>query len=427
MNIENLILTKITQSGNMADVLNANVRSEFFHGKKSRKLWDWAYDYWVTHGKVPTIQAATRQDPTYDWADDVSGEPMSALIEELRTHHLHLLTQAGLAEAVALFDNADNDPREAIQAVNRLMATVNIDLAASDVERMSDYLANIVKMVLDGDSVHMAGIPTGFSFLDSQLGGMHAEQLLTLIGLPKRGKSTILLYIAMVAAARGYRVGLISFEMSNLEQKQRQICLGAGVSLTAIQRGSLTDIDRRKILDWEETMDDILRQTGGELILVHDMGSVTTVGGVTAKVEQLGLDLVIVDGVYMMQDEQGEKPNSSQALTNITRGFKRMCQRQKIPCLISTQASMFRSTKKGVNGMEAVMYSQSFVQDSDVIMAIDRPDLKKHNAIIKLLAARNAMGIEVDITVDLDHGVIRENGLVLDTGEIPDNGEDFDD
>jgi hypothetical protein len=423
MSIEHII-TKLLDTGDVATALNANIHAEFFHATRARKLWEWIYEYWVKHGEGPGLKAAKRQDPTFDF--DETDEPMSALVDELRQHHLYLLTQDGLAEAVAKFDNAEGDPAPAIQQLNKLMSIVNVDRAAADVERMSSYLSDYIEMVLNGDALHTTGIPSGFEFIDRQLGGYHPEQLITIIGLPKRGKSTIALYSAMIDSLLGYRAGVISFEMSNAENKARQLSLGAHVNLNRIQRGQLTDIEKQRIIDWEAQVDEVMRETGGELILVHDLSSVTTVGGVAAKVEQLGLDIVYVDGVYMMQDELGEKQGSPQALTNITRGLKRMVQRAKIPCFCTTQASMFRTNKKSGTAMDSIMYTQSFAQDSDVIMGIDKPDLKKTQSIIKVIAARNAVGIEVDITVDLDHGVIKENGLVMEAGEIEEDG-DYDD
>jgi replicative DNA helicase len=73
----------------------------------------------------------------------------------------------------------------------------------------------------------------------------------------------------------------------------------------------------------------------------------------------------------MMQSELPRvEPGSAQAITSISRGLKRLAQHSKIPIVVTTQASQTRS--KGGLHMGSAMYSQSWAQDADILLGVER-------------------------------------------------------
>ena len=120
----------------------------------------------------------------------------------------------------------------------------------------------------------------------------------------------------MQAHAQGERVLFVGHEMSNEEQKQRRLSLGADINLNVIKEGlrdspQAAHVERklRPFIDEAETYD-------GELYLVHDNNPFLS--GIAAKVEQYNPTVVVVDGLYLMHDDNGEPDGSPQALTNIS-------------------------------------------------------------------------------------------------------------
>jgi replicative DNA helicase len=196
----------------------------------------------------------------------------------------------------------------------------------------------------------------------------------------------------------------MTFEMSNHEEQQRYLSLGAGINLNHILRNGLTASDRDKAQDfWEEISE------ATDLTFIHDTTSTTTVGGIAAKIEQIpGLEFIIIDGAYLMEDENGEDPGSSRALTNITRSLKRLAQKKKITIILTTQALISRTSKKNGTQLASIGYTSSFAQDSDAIIGLDRDDLTVPTAKLKIIAARNALGVEAELIFDYTQGVIEE-------------------
>src|SRR5690606_22917333 len=152
------------------------------------------------------------------------------------------------------------------------------------------------------------------------------------------------------------------------EQQERLDAMRAGISHTRLRNGTL------KPAEWQRLERSIASMANlPSFHLTADAQSVMTLTGLRAKIEALDPDIVFVDGVYMMLDEQGEPSGSPQALTNITRGMKRMAQQLRLPIVISTQALESKMAGKKLSTY-SVGYSSSFVQDSDAVIGVENTE-----------------------------------------------------
>jgi replicative DNA helicase len=130
-----------------------------------------------------------------------------------------------------------------------------------------------------------------------------------------------------------------------------------------------------------------------------------TVGALASKLQQKRPGLLIVDGVYLMDDENGEAKGSPQAITNITRSLKRLSQRFDIPIICTTQVLAWKlgNKKSRQVSSDSIGYSSSFVQDSDLVLGVESdPDID-NQSIIRVILARSAPKGEVRIKWDWEH------------------------
>lgn len=422
---ENLLISRIIADGDLTLPLDASLGSRYFGDPAAMEAWIWINSYRSEYAVVPDLAAFRRRFPTFD-IDLTPTEPMVALIDEVFANYKKRLATEGLAEAVEHFQ-ATNDVDTTLPVLQTMMSTIAADTSRSDVQLATNVLGPLVVKYVNAEENEMPGIPTGFKLIDDALGGLQDEQLVTIIGLPKRMKSSYLLAMAMNAMHCGYRVGVVSFEMSNTEQQARWLSLGAGVPLTPMQRGLLSESQINRLHQYEQ---DITEGEGiGEIIFVHDVAGASTVSGLMAKNEQHRFDALFVDGLYLMEDEHGETKGSSQALTNITRGVKRFAQVAKIPIVCTTQALASRTSRARGIEMESIAYTSSFAQDSDVLIGIDRLDMQQPVSKLKVVAARNALGVECEVAIDYAKGVIEDRGYVTSdfgkgSGGMPEYGDD---
>jgi replicative DNA helicase len=365
-------------------------------------VWEWIVEHWKSYSAVPTAQALKADFPTYKLLK--SDDTLLFLIDEMRVRRRYSMLQDTVFEAAELMD--DRKVEEALRAMSVGMTGLQIE-TASNVDtnvvetwetRMAEYreLRN-----LEGG---LRGIPCGFPSIDYALSGLQKGQLITFVGLPKSGKSTMAMVMALAAHNYGETVPLfLGFEMSNAEQEARHDAMLAKIDHHKLLTGKLTDKEM-------DALELALRRRKSmhPFYLSSDVSSSSTVSGVTAKLEQYHPDILIVDGVYMMVDEITGEQNTPQALTNITRSLKRMAQTANIPVVITTQALSWKvSRKKGLTS-DGIGYSSSFLQDSDAVLGVESvegaEDLKK----VSVLDARSAPRMAILIRWDWSTGEFSE-------------------
>jgi hypothetical protein len=137
-----------------------------------------------------------------------------------------------------------------------------------------------------------------------------------------------------------------------------------------------------------------------------------TVSALAAKIEQTKPDIVFVDGVYLMLDEVSGEMNTPQAITNITRGMKRLAQRINKPIVITTQTLLWKM-RAGKVTADSIGYSSSFFQDSDVILGLEPIDEDEELRNLKVVASRNCGPTETALTWRWETGCFHDEDEVF--------------
>ena len=195
-----------------------------------------------------------------------------------------------------------------------------------------------------------------------------------------------------------------SFEMSNIEQQHRHDAMRAHVAHSRLVRGTLNLDEERRYKETLERMETMPK------FYLTDSTSAMTVAGLAAKIEKIKPDIVFVDGVYLMVDEASGESNTPQALTSITRNLKRLAQKANIPIVVSTQVLLWKMKKRQVSA-DAIGYSSSFFQDSDVILGLQKQDEEDDSSReLRIVASRNSGPATSDLLWDWEEGKFEEYG-----------------
>lgn len=107
------------------------------------------------------------------------------------------------------------------------------------------------------------------------------------------------------------------------------------------------------------------------------LDTATSVMNVSALVDKYDPDLVVIDSVYLMEDDQGAKDDWLR-VAHITRDLKKLANRCNRPILINTQADKNSSKKVGPE-LDSIMYTQAIGQDSDNIIALYRDEVMRND------------------------------------------------
>ena len=402
---EHLLISKVIQTKDLTVALKSGVKEDHFT-KEWSKVWSWVVTFWRDHGEVPSKRALSQEfgDIRLISAED---EPFTALIDEVYNSYRHRNLLEAMALAVPSLESGNT-------AKALLELSKGVQLASAETARLRDI--NLIDTweqrvdkykELQSTPNALRGIPTGLLGLDRITSGFRPQQLITFVGEAKKGKSLMTLIMANAAHLHGKSPLFVSFEMSAEEQAARYDAIVSKVSYTNILRGSLTNNELAKITDTLR-----MRKNMHPFIVTEDTSSLTTVSALAAKVKEFKPDILFVDGVYLMDDENGEPKGSPQALTNITRSLKRLAQNSDIPVIGTTQVLSWKLGNKKSRRITAdsIGYTSSFAQDSDLIVGVESdPDID-NQSIIRVVLARSAPLGEIRINWDWNNMDFTEVG-----------------
>lgn len=410
---EHLLISKVIQSSDLDTAVKLGIKADHLSGEWP-DVWRWVVDHTRNHGSVPTSRAFKNEfgDITLY---DAEKETFSGLVDEIVGAYKNRLLVETISDAMPKLNSGDTDA--ALKELASGIQKANIEtVRMRDIDIIQNWenrLARYEEMRSTPNALR--GIPTGFYGLDKITFGLRPQQFIVFAGEPKRGKSLFALIIANSAHVHGKRPLYVSFEMSIEEQEARYDALIAKVPYNRILSGDLSkqEMERiRKALSARRNMQ--------PFVFSEDTSSLTTVSALSGKVREYQPDVLIVDGVYLMDDEEGEPKGSPQALTNITRGLKRLAQSMDIPVVATTQVLSWKLNNKKTRAVtaDAIGYTSSFAQDADLILGVERNPDFDDQAIIRVVLARSAPTGSVHIKWDWQ---------TMDFTEVDDEGDDLDD
>ena len=271
--------------------------------------------------------------------------------------------QGDVAEIVdraqqVVFEVAENKINEDYQPLNEL-----IEGALDEMEDLSKHGV-------------MAGVPTGFIDLDRLTNGLHPGQMIIIAARPGLGKSTLGLDIARAASIRhGLTSAFFSLEMTKSEIVMRLISAEAGVNLSHIRKGSLTDEDWRRVS--AKTA-----QISSAPLFIDDSPNLTMMD-IRAKARRIkqrhDLKLIVIDYLQLMTS--GKRVESRQVeVSEFSRQVKLLAKELDVPVVALSQLNRGPESRTDKRPMISdLRESGSLEQDADVVILLHREDVYDKN------------------------------------------------
>lgn len=397
------LISKAVRDRDISELLERGLQDEWFYVDENRAVWKFIRQHWTKYSEVPTATTVKDNFPTYRLL--AVDDSISYLLDQLVEYRKRQKTIEVVQLAADAVSAGDHDAAITLMGsgVAKLSdegasQTSDIDLTKNTHTRYDEYLN--IKTRPNG----LLGIATGFQVMDVATAGLQPGQLVTVIAPPKTGKSVLSLQMAVNTHEDGFVPLYQSFEMSNMEQQRRHDSMRAHISHGRLIRGALTPLEEAR---YQKTLD---HMDGMHNFYLTDSVTASTITGLSLKIEKLQPDIIFVDGVYLMIDEVTGEANTPMALTNITRSMKRLAQKHKKPIVMTTQV-LTHKMRRGQVTADAIGYSSSFYQDSDVIFALQRQDENDDSSrLLRIVASRNCGPAEVELLWDWEEGRFEEYG-----------------
>ena len=405
MNNEARLLSKAIQDRNVNYLLENGVSEAWFHDVEDTRVFNFLQKHYANYAETPSSEAINeiidKNFPNYKLipVDDSIDYLLDKIVDERRKAIvIHTLDAA----ITAVEKDKDHD-----KALNLLSS------AALKVEQEGLSHTNFIDITkaaalakhayeLRKANPGMLGYSTGFPTMDEATAGMQAGQLIFVVAPPKTGKSTLALQMAATAHLNNLNPMFLSFEMSNQEQELRYYSIRARISHHRLRTGTLTPDEEARFY---MKLDSIQAQETP--LSFGDSSGGLTVSAIASQVQNRKPDILFIDGVYLLQDDQGAEAYNQQ-MTNITRSLKHLAMKAKIPIVATTQVLNWKM-RKGQVTADAIGYSSSFHQDADVIFGLQREDETVDDTrTLKVIANRNGGFHEVPLMWNWDTGLFRE-------------------
>jgi len=229
------------------------------------------------------------------------------------------------------------------------------------------------------DDKEPPGCITGYQDLDRMLLGLQNGNLVILAARPSQGKTALALDIARNVASRGGRVAFLSLEMSRDELLMRLLCSAGKLDSYRLRQKRLSEKkDSEGKTDWSRLTDAMAKLDPMQIYI--DDTSALTVSELRAKVkamklEQGGLDLVVIDYLQLINGDGGGYDMRVQEVSKISRNLKALAREIEAPVLALSQLSRHIERREGhrkVPQLSDLRESGSIEQDADVVLFIHR-------------------------------------------------------
>ena len=231
---------------------------------------------------------------------------------------------------------------------------------------MSDVLLKTFEYVEKRQKGEIKSITTGLSGLDSLIGGFFAEEMTIIAARPSVGKSAFGANVALAAARAGFKVGIVSCEMSAEGLGQRLLSHGSFVDGMKLRRADLDDEAWGRVADAMAEMSEL------PIEFLFDCSAVEDVVKTARRKARKGeLDILIVDYLQFMETRRNFREERLR-IGYISHNLKRLARRAHIPVIALAQVT--RQGEGAMPTMKMLRESGDIEQDADGIIFLHRPD-----------------------------------------------------
>ena len=398
-NNEERLLSKAIRSRDIQPLLECGVQEDWFFNDLNKQVWKFISKHNEKYGEVPTAVTVRDNFPTYTL--HAVEDNIEYLLDQLMEYRKRQKTIDALLEAQQAVSQQDhNTALQTMASAAQILMNDNQrdstdeNLSDHPMQRYDEYIA--IKTRPNG----LLGLSTGFKTIDEITSGVLKQQLWTIAAPPKTGKSVLAMQMAIKAQDENQRVMFQSFEMTAREMKTRYDAMRSHISHKRLIMGALRPDEEKSYLNH-------LGMARDDFWMPDTVAS-RTITGLCAKVEKYKPDILFVDGMYLMFDEETGETESERSLRSLTRGMKRVAQRYDIPVIVSTQT--LRSKMRGGKvTADSIGYTSSFLQDSDIVLVLQRQDEEDDSSRSLSVAASRISGMgSTDLLWDWEEGRFEE-------------------
>lgn len=242
------------------------------------------------------------------------------------------------------------------------------DLTASsdNWESIGDVMASTYRTLQRRANGEEPMMPSGVPLLDKITCGFHRGEMVIIGARPSVGKSAFAMSCALNAAKAGYKVGIVSREMTDDQYGTRIFQSGTDVDSYRLRNGDL------QYEDWEQLAQALGYFQGLPVSFLFKTKDVEDLRAeVQQRVETQGLDMLMVDYTQLLRTRQKFDADYLR-IAHISKSLKDLTTDFNI-CVIAL-AQVGRSAAGDMPSLEELRGSGDLEQDADCVIFLHRPE-----------------------------------------------------
>jgi replicative DNA helicase len=232
--------------------------------------------------------------------------------------------------------------------------------------------------------------------LDKITSGFHRGELSIIGARPAVGKSALGMHIALATAAQGYRVGVVSREMTDVQYGARILGSRAEIEPGKMRTGQLDPYDWTQL---SEAMQHYSDMSVSFMFSARDIEDLRM--EVQRKIDGEGLDMLVIDYLQLLQTRRRFEKDYLR-VGYISKAIKDMTTDFNIPIIALAQVG--RSSARTMPNLSELRGSGDIEQDADNVIFMHRPEdasddsiLSGDGGMIAALEAENKQYIVLEI------------------------------
>ncbi len=379
-----MIDTLVTKSMLENDISYINKLPTIALSETENELIMWLQDYHHDHDCLPTKERFEKTDYAHYWNAHLTSSPFSDIMK-LTLDHLKKLWFADEFRKLQTRLETDEDVSFSdINAISKQLGQFNNTVVNDifSVDRIDLYSHELPENVLMFNWID----------IDISTGGIFPGELCLLVARPGTGKSLISFYLATQWAREGKRVLVISSEMAIQQMVSRFDAMLANFNpIIHRTKDDFTLLDQySKEIDNELAT---LKSKGGNIIFPHQ-GTITT-NMINGMLTEHNPDVLIVDGVYCVNNSSKLVTNEWQKEAAVITEIKQMGLDYNIPVFTTTQTN-----RQGGNshfGLDNIAGSDYYSKVADIVIGA-WPFADEISSDIELQPLKNRNGKKQGLT-----------------------------
>ena len=282
-----------------------------------------------------------------------------------------------------------------IEYCNKINNIVSGNIDTDSIGTISDGVDDVIKDLYESKSKGCIGLDCGYPSLNYYLGGLQKGKVYIIGARASMGKSALAMNLSEYVA-REKNVLFISLEMDRREYAQRLMFSRAGIDITLVNTGRITDEQIQRVKEQEDYLK--------SLNLYIETKTPCKVSDVELSIIKLkstkgSCDLVVVDYLQLLTPTGKSGKNRETEVAEMSRELKNLALKYDVPIIVLSQLSRALESREDKRPMLSdLRESGAIEQDADVVMFVYRdeyyhPDDPVVKGCADILIRKNRGGI----------------------------------